>query len=211
MRLLPDTMDGLTALELGCGTGYVSGWMAKRGARVTGIDLSSEQLATARRLAALHDTAIDFKLGNAESVEVPDRSVDFIISEYGASIWCDPDLWLREAWRILRPGGEVVFLGDHPLAIACRPVEDGPVDMQLRRPYWHMRIIDWTQAPDAGGIEFNRSVSDWIDLITTIGFCVCAYREVYAPPNAVGERFNVPADWAKTYPCEQVWKLSRPW
>jgi SAM-dependent methyltransferase len=52
LHLLPEDMSGMDAIELGCGTGYVSAWMARRGARVTGIDVSAEQLATARRLMA---------------------------------------------------------------------------------------------------------------------------------------------------------------
>lgn len=51
LKLIPANMEGKDAIELGCGTGYVSGWMARRGARVTGIDISSRQLETARRLA----------------------------------------------------------------------------------------------------------------------------------------------------------------
>ena len=49
--MLPADMSGLAAIELGCGTGYVSGWMARRGASVVGIDNSRRQLDTARRLA----------------------------------------------------------------------------------------------------------------------------------------------------------------
>ena len=54
LRLLPDDMAGMQAIELGCGTGYVSGWMARRGASVTGIDNSVEQLRTAQRLSEQH-------------------------------------------------------------------------------------------------------------------------------------------------------------
>ena len=52
--LLPDDMTGLRAIELGCGTGYVSAWMHRRGATVTAIDNSAKQLATAARLASEH-------------------------------------------------------------------------------------------------------------------------------------------------------------
>jgi 2-polyprenyl-3-methyl-5-hydroxy-6-metoxy-1,4-benzoquinol methylase len=51
LNLLPSDLTNKDAIELGCGTGYVSGWMARRGARVTGIDVSSKQLAAARQLA----------------------------------------------------------------------------------------------------------------------------------------------------------------
>jgi ubiquinone/menaquinone biosynthesis C-methylase UbiE len=62
-------------------------------------------LATARELAAEHRADITFIEGNTEATGLPDASFDFEISEYGASIWCPPDEWLPEGWRLLRPGG----------------------------------------------------------------------------------------------------------
>ncbi len=50
LELLPASLAGQDAIELGCGTAYVSAWLARRGARVVGIDNSEAQLATARRL-----------------------------------------------------------------------------------------------------------------------------------------------------------------
>jgi 2-polyprenyl-3-methyl-5-hydroxy-6-metoxy-1,4-benzoquinol methylase len=50
LHLLPDDLAGLDAIELGCGTGYVSSWLARTGAKPVGIDNSAEQLATARAL-----------------------------------------------------------------------------------------------------------------------------------------------------------------
>jgi SAM-dependent methyltransferase len=67
--------------------------------------------------------------GNAETVAQPDGSFDFAISEYSAAIWCEPAAWIGEAHRLLRPGGELVFLGNHPLAMVC-----APVDGSLPRP-----------------------------------------------------------------------------
>ena len=51
---LPQDLAGKDAIELGCGTAYFSAWLARRGARVVGIDNSAEQLATARRLQRAH-------------------------------------------------------------------------------------------------------------------------------------------------------------
>ena len=55
LKLLPDDMSGMRTIELGCGTAYVSAWMARRGAEVVGIDNSEKQLETARRLANEHE------------------------------------------------------------------------------------------------------------------------------------------------------------
>ncbi|HWF73050.1 MAG TPA: methyltransferase domain-containing protein, partial [Solirubrobacteraceae bacterium] len=47
LHVLPDDVEGLDVIELGCGTGYVSSWLARRGARPVGIDNSEAQLETA--------------------------------------------------------------------------------------------------------------------------------------------------------------------
>src|SRR5215218_5673100 len=51
--VMPD-VDGLDVVELGCGTAYWSAWMARRGARPVGVDVTPAQLATARELQAEH-------------------------------------------------------------------------------------------------------------------------------------------------------------
>ena len=52
--MLSEPLDGKDAIELGCGTAYVGAWMARRGARVVGIDNSQAQLATAHRMQQQH-------------------------------------------------------------------------------------------------------------------------------------------------------------
>ena len=97
LPLLADEMHGQRAIELGCGTGYVSAWMRRRGASVYAIDNSEAQLATARRLSDLHGLDdIEWVHGNAETVAQPDSLFDFAISEYGAAIWCEPMAWIGE-------------------------------------------------------------------------------------------------------------------
>ena len=210
LQMLPDDMTGLTAIELGCGTGYVSGWMSKRGAQVTAIDVSPGQLDTARRLAQEHGADITFIEGNAEKTGLSDGGFDFAISEYGASIWCPPDTWLPEAWRLLRPGGRLVFLGNHPLSLLCSPLSGAPCDTTLHRPYRGMWGADWTKVEiEPSGVCFNLTMADWMKLFDEIGFDVRRYDEVYAPDWAQDVRGAVPAEWAKSYPVEQVWHLEK--
>lgn len=210
LNLLPLDMSAMAAVELGCATGYVSGWMARRGAKVTGVDVSVEQLSTARQLASQHQTDITFLERNAEQTGLPDASFDFAISEYGAAIWCDPELWLPEAHRILRPGATLVFLGAHPLTIITTPLNGAPCERQFHRPYRGLRGADWTQVEfDPAGIEFNRTISGWMALFAEVGFEVLHYHELFAPLDQTEDRFSTPAQWAKDYPSEQVWVLRR--
>lgn len=210
LAMLPPDMSGQHAVELGCGTAYVSAWMARRGATVSGIDNSQRQLDTARRLAAEHGVELRLLHGNAETTPFPDASFDFAISEYGAAIWCDPYAWIPEAHRILKPGGRLVFLGNHPLFSTCSPWNGAPVVEQLVRPYFELHTLDWTQVElDPGGIEFNLPISAWFELFRRVGFAVEDFREPRPAKPSDEVRFSAPAAWAHRYPSEQVWKLRR--
>jgi len=97
--VLPAGLAGLDTVELGCGTGYVSAWLARRGARPVGLDISPAQLATARELQERFALRYPLLHASAEHAPFADEAFDLAISEYGASIWCDPYLWIPEAAR----------------------------------------------------------------------------------------------------------------
>jgi SAM-dependent methyltransferase len=209
VRMLPEDMTGMRAIELGCGTGYVSAWMARRGATVVGVDVSAEQLATARRLRDEHGLDIDFREASAEQVPEPDASFDFAVSEYGAAIWCDPHVWIPEAARLLRPGGRLHFLGNHPLSLLCTPLDGSPADATLHRDWRGMHRFDWREVEiDPGGVEFNLGIADWMRLFRDTGFAVEEYLELHAEDPA-DDRDAIPGWWAHRFPAEQVWKLRR--
>jgi SAM-dependent methyltransferase len=210
LGLLPEEMGGLDAIELGCGTGYGSAWMARRGASVVGIDPSPRQLATARRLRDAHDLDIEFLEGIAESVPRPDATFDFALSEYGAAIWADPYLWIPEAHRVLRPGGRLAFLGTGSWRNVFEPPTlDGAVGETALRPYFGQHRIEWVDMDDDPSIEFNLPVSDWFRLFAQTGFEVLQFFEIQAPASADGVRFAVPAEWARRYPSEQAWVVRK--
>ena len=207
LRMLPEDMNGLDAIELGCGTGYVSAWMACRGARVTGIDNSEAQLATARKFQ--QEFGIEFPVlhGNAEEVPLPDASFDFAISEYGASIWCDPYKWIPEANRLLRPGGRLVFLVNATLLIMCSPDEDDvPATDRLLRPLFGMHKLAW---PD-NSVNFYLPHGKTIELLRDTGFDVEGLIEVQPPEGSVTRYKLVDSlDWARKWPTEDVWKARK--
>ena len=206
LRLLPPDLEGKDTIELGCGTGYISAWLARRGARPVGIDNSEQQLMTARRLQAEH--RIDFPLihGNAETVPLPDASFDLAISEYGASIWADPLRWIPEASRLLRPGGELVFLVNGLLLMLCMPDAEEAATNAMLRPQRGLHRLEWT---DDQSVNFHLSHGDWIDLLRANDFDVEALIELYPAEGATTDFIYVTPEWAAQWPSEEVWKARK--
>jgi SAM-dependent methyltransferase len=208
VQLLPDDLAGKDVIELGCGTAYVSAWLARRGARVTAIDNSPAQLETARRLQREHGMDFPLLLGNAEHVPLPDESFDFAISEYGAALWADPHRWIPEAARLLRPGGELTFLTNGLILMLAVPdtEAEGPATETLRRPYFGMHRNEW---PDSDGVEFHLGYGDWIRLLRANGFEVLDLVELRPSPDATTSYEFVTADWAHKWPSEEAWKARK--
>lgn len=207
LNALP-AVAGLDVVELGCGTAYFSAWLAKRGARPVGVDPTPAQLDTARRCQ--RELGLEFPLveAAAEKVPLPDGAFGLALSEYGASIWADPYKWIPEAARLLRPGGELVFLRNSTLSILCGP-DDGHIEERLVRPQFGMYRFDWRG--DGGGIEFHLAHGEWIGLLRENGFEIDALLELRAPPDAVTHEFYdyVPSEWAKRWPSEEIWKARK--
>jgi SAM-dependent methyltransferase len=194
-------VSGLDVVELGCGTAYFSAWLARRGARVVGVDVTPAQLETARRMQAETRLAFELVEASAEDVPLPDASFDLVLSEYGASIWCEPAAWIPEAARLLRPGGRLVFLRNSTLAILCSP-DDGRVEERLQRPQFGMRRFEWD-----GGVEFHLPHGEWIALLRSAGFDVERLVELQAPADAADHPYYdfVGAEWAQRWPAEEIW------
>jgi SAM-dependent methyltransferase len=207
VHLLPE-VAGCDVIELGCGTAYVSSWLARRGARVTGIDNSSAQLETARTLQKEFGLSFPLIHGDAENVPLPDAAFDLAISEYGASIWADPYRWIPEASRLLRPGGRLIFLVNGSLLMLCVPDEDDlAAGDRLIRDYFGMHRFEW---PDDNSVEFHLGYGDWIRLLRGNDFEVENLVELRPGPDATTRYPYVTLEWARRWPSEEVWIARKP-
>ncbi len=211
VHALPAELEGKDGIELGCGTAYISAWLARRGARPVGIDLSTEQLATARRLQAEHRLPFPLVHGNAEHLPFRDERFDLAVSEYGASIWADPYLWIPEAARALRPGGELVFLVNGLLSMLCSPPDGSRPGMTLEHDYFDLHRFEW---PDWPSVEFHLGYGDMIRLLRRCGFEVEDLIEIRPPEDAVERWTSITEDmpgleWSKRWPSEEIWKARK--
>jgi SAM-dependent methyltransferase len=194
---------GLDVVELGCGTAYLSAWLARQGARPVGVDLTPAQLDTAGRCQERFGLAFPLIEGDAENVPLADERFDLVVSEYGASVWCDPERWVAEAARLLRPGGRLVFLTNSVLATLCVPEAEGFAEERLVRPQRALHRVQWP----GGGVEFHPSHGQWIRVLRANGFVVEALHELYAPADGETHQYYsiATARWARQWPVEDLW------
>ncbi len=202
VHMLPASLDGLDTVELGCGTGYVSAWIARRGGRPVGIDNAWAQLESARRLQRQHRLVYPLVHADAERTPLRDGCADLVISEYGASLWCDPYRWIPEAARLLRPGGELRFLTNGYLLSLVLPPEVERASERLVRSQFASPEV---RAPD-GSVEFHLPHGTMLRWLRANGFEVLDLVELEAPADATTGADWITADWASRWPSEEVWR-----
>lgn len=204
VNALPD-VAGRDVIELGCGTGYVSAWCLRAGAAVAvGVDNSRQQLSGAQLLQREFDLSFPLVWTDAERLPIADDSFDVAVSEYGAALWCDPNVWIPEAARVLRPGGSLMFLAWSTLmSMAAPDFEQERTATDLLRPQRDLHRVTF---PDTEGVEFALSHGAWIELLTANGFRIDRLIELYAPAEGGPERYSYyDASWARRWPPEEIW------
>jgi SAM-dependent methyltransferase len=204
LRVLPEVADR-DVLELGCGGGQWSIWLAGQGARVTGLDLSARQLDHARRAAAAAGAALALVQASAERAPFPAACFDLVLSDHGAMSWGDPDRTLPEVSRLLRPGGWLVFCVTSPLFDLCwDQAADGPGD-RLRTDYFGLHA-----RPEGGGAtSFNLPYGGWVRRFREHRLAVEALVEPTPAPGAVTSFWPRATEWARRWPAELIWKVRR--
>jgi SAM-dependent methyltransferase len=120
--VLPEALDGADVLDLGCGAGrdvYVLSQLAGADGFVVGVDMTSEQLDVARRHRDYHAEQFGHPRSNVEFIEgnierlgetgLTDGRFDVIVSNCVINLATDKQAVLDDAWRLLKPGGELYF------------------------------------------------------------------------------------------------------
>jgi SAM-dependent methyltransferase len=131
--------ERVEALDIGCGTGFLSLELAARGHRVTGIDFALEMLALAKEKAASTGAAIRFEEADAENLSFSPASFDLVITRHVLWTLPHPEAAISEWIRVLRPGGRVAVIdgqslvapGEEQAASARRSAEYAPIGDQL--------------------------------------------------------------------------------
>ena len=112
-----------------------------------------------------------------------------------------------EAARLVRSGGQLVFRTNSFLIALCMPPEEGMAATErLLRPAFGMYRVEWPGSP---GVEFHLSHGDWIRLLRRSGFEVEDLIEVRPAVGATSRYPFVTLEWARQWPCEEVWKVRK--
>ena len=167
------------ALDLGCGGGHVAFLLAPRVRQVTAFDLSEAMVevtgAEARRRGLANLVA---QQGVVAQLPFADATFDIVVSRYSAHHWQDAGAGLREAHRVLKPGGLGVFLD---VVAPGRPLPDTWLQsLELLRDPSHVR---------------NYTLEEWHGMLGAAGFgpaCSRNFRVVLGFQSWI-ERMNTPA------------------
>jgi ubiquinone/menaquinone biosynthesis C-methylase UbiE len=193
--LLPEQLNGVRIVDLGCGFGWFCRWARAQGAsQVLGLDVSENMLAHARSMTS--DPAITYLRADLEHLALPQSSFDCAYSSLAFHYIKNLPKLLETVHRSLLPSARFVFSVEHPIFTApLNPEWLSDTYGQKRWPVDHYmmeesRSTDWLTK---GVIKYHRTVASYINLLVGLGFSIVRLEEWGPTEDEVGSRPN----WAE--------------
>ena len=172
-------VNGLKVLDAGCGTGYFSGLLEKKGAVVTGVDFSEKMIRIARK----NNPEIDFDVDScSELSSQANECFDLLIANYVLMDVEDLESAVNAFYRVLKPNGVAVLVFSHPCFPQARRFtsqETGKLCYAWKNNYFErVRCVDppWNHFRSEF-IWFHRSLSDYWRAFKSAGFAVIDFEE----------------------------------
>jgi SAM-dependent methyltransferase len=184
--ILPD-VTRLAGLDVGCGEGHNTRLLAKRGARVTAIDISRVFIQQAQELEGRERLGINYHLASAVELPFPESSFDFATAFMSLMDVPETDRVIAEVYRVLKPGGFLQFSISHPCSDTphrrhARDENGLTYAFELGDYFRNMdgEIVEWLFSAAPAHVRqglptfkvprFTRTVSQWLNLLIETGF-----------------------------------------
>ncbi|WP_409483126.1 class I SAM-dependent methyltransferase [Arsenicicoccus dermatophilus] len=169
------SLPGLRVLEIGGGAGQGARWLQDQGAVVVSTDLSTGMLGQARRIDVRRGSAPGLPLAACDAALLPfaDGCFDLVVTAYGALPFvADSAAVVREAARVLRPGGRFVFSSTHPIRWAF-PDVPGEAGLTATSSYFDRSpYVEEDEAGRALYVEHHRTLGDRVREIVAAGLAL---------------------------------------
>ncbi|MGJ7507371.1 class I SAM-dependent methyltransferase [Variovorax sp. GT1P44] len=183
------SVEGLQGLDVGCGEGSNTRQLARRGAKVVGVDIAPTFVRHARETESTEPLGIDFRVGDGMALPFDDTSFDFVTAFMSLMDMPDPQRALQEAHRVLRPGGFLQFSILHPCFVPphrkvlrgrggkARAIEIGNYFESTtgRVDTWWFSMLSRKQREKVTPFQtpiFHRTLSQWLDIVIGAGFVI---------------------------------------
>jgi ubiquinone/menaquinone biosynthesis C-methylase UbiE len=203
LDFLPDVRD-LDGLDIGCGEGHNTRLVARRGVRMTAIDISESFVRHASEEEDREPLGIEYRVADAASLPFEDATFDFATAFMSLMDMPSPERAVAEAFRVLRPGGFLQFSITHPCFDTphrrnLRDEEGTTYAIEVGDYFERIdgRIMRWlfATAPDPVKVglplfqvpRFTRTISEWINLLIEAGFTIERVSEPRPSDETVSE------------------------
>ena len=192
-------VNGLAVLDLGCGTGYFSRQMTKRGAsRVVGVDISPNQIGYAQQYEDRERLDIEYVVGDAATIieSLPEASFDLVTACVSLVDMPNPGRVIRGAYRILNGSGRLVFTNTHPITDTMsrewiRDTDGNKLGLQIA-DYFDETPFTLTWVSERYKYPFQTTgnsytLQTWMRWIIQAGFIVEDFIEPVATDEAIAQ------------------------
>lgn len=185
-------LSGKTVLDAGCGEGYNTRLLARSGARMTGVDLSERMIELARQEEQREPLGIRYEVASFSDLGIfNDASFDVVVSSMALMDGPDFEGAVKEIFRVLRSGGELMFSIIHPCFMTrgygwiCDE-DENPVGITVSDCFDLQPFVErwrFSKAPGSENVEpfavprFPRTLSDYLNALIEAGFVLKRMKE----------------------------------